>query len=109
LLYTVALLCHALALFSKTTACTLPAALLLVLWLQHRRITWRRVAQVVPFVVFGVGMGLLSMWWERHHQGTEGAAYALSFPERLLVASRAIWFYLAKLIWPANLSFNYPL
>jgi Flp pilus assembly protein TadD len=107
--YSLALLFHALALFSKTTACTLPAALLLILWLQRKPITWLRLAQVFPFVAFGAAMGVLSMWWERHHQGTEGAAYAMSFLERVLVASRAFWFYLGKFFWPANLSFNYPL
>jgi Flp pilus assembly protein TadD len=104
-----ALLFHALALFSKTTACTLPAALLLILWLQRKPITWLRIAQVFPFVAFGIGMGVLSIWWERHHQGTEGATYAMSFLERLLVASRAFWFYLGKFFWPTNLSFNYPI
>ena len=28
--------------------------------------------------------------------------------ERVLVASRAIWFYLSKLIWPSSLTFIYP-
>ena len=40
--YVLALLLYALALFSKTTACTLPAALLLILWLQGRRINQRQ-------------------------------------------------------------------
>src|SRR5438132_1663554 len=32
----------------------------------------------------------------------------LSPIERVLVASRAIWFYLSKLAWPSNLTFIYP-
>jgi len=28
--------------------------------------------------------------------------------ERILIASRAVWFYLSKLIWPSNLTFIYP-
>src|SRR5206468_11380472 len=28
--------------------------------------------------------------------------------ERILVASRAVWFYVSKLIWPSNLTFIYP-
>ena len=35
LFYALSLLCFALALFSKTTACVLPAALLLVIWLKN--------------------------------------------------------------------------
>ena len=37
--YALALLLYALALFSKTTACTLPAALLLILWLKKSQST----------------------------------------------------------------------
>ncbi len=70
--YVLALVLYALALFSKTTACTLPAALLLILWLQGQRINQRRLLQLVPFVVLALGMGLLTVWWERYHQGTHG-------------------------------------
>ena len=106
--YVLALGLYALALFSKTTACTLPAALLLILWLQGRRINQRQLVQLVPFVVLALGMGLLTVWWERYHQGTRGPLFAISPPERLLIASRAIWFYLGKLFWPSNLTFIYP-
>jgi protein O-mannosyl-transferase len=106
--YVLALVLYALALFSKTTACTLPAALLLILWLQGRRINQHRLVQLVPFVVLALGMGLLTVWWERYHQGTRGPLFAISLLERLLIASRAIWFYLGKLFWPSNLTFIYP-
>ncbi len=106
--YALALVGYALALCAKTTACTLPAALLLILWLKAQPITWRRLAAVTPFVALGVGMGLLTMWWERYHQGTEGKVFALGLMERMLVASRAVWFYAGKLLWPVNLTFSYP-
>ena len=107
-LYVFGLVFYMLALFSKTTACTIPAALLLILWLRHERINWARVRQVVPFVVLGLIMGLVTVWWERHHQGTQGELFAIALPERILVANRALWFYLGKLIWPADLAFSYP-
>ena len=106
--YGLALGFYALALFSKTTACTLPAALLLILWLQTKPIDWRRLAQVVPFLALGLGMGLLTVWWERFHQGTQGKLFSLGGLERLLVASHALWFYAGKLFWPVNLTFSYP-
>lgn len=106
--YGLALLFYALALFSKTTACTLPAVLLLVLWLKEKPINWRRLAQIVPFLVIGLGMGMVTVWWERFHQGTGGKPFALGPLDRLLVASRAFWFYIGKLIWPADLTFSYP-
>jgi hypothetical protein len=59
--YGIALGLYPLALFSKTTACTLPAALLLVLWLKGEPITRRRLGQLLPFVAGGLGMGLLTV------------------------------------------------
>jgi tetratricopeptide (TPR) repeat protein len=106
--YALALVCYAPALCAKTTACTLPAALLLILWLKEKPITRRRLAQVAPFVALGIGMGLLTVCWERYHQGTQGKLFALGLMERMLVASRAVWFYAGKLLWPVNLTFSYP-
>ncbi|HEX2855189.1 MAG TPA: tetratricopeptide repeat protein [Opitutaceae bacterium] len=107
--YALAIVCHALALFSKTTACTLPAALVLILWLKRKPLTLTRWIQVTPFVALGIAMGLVSIWWEKNHQGTVGDTYTLNLLDRVLVASRALWFYLGKLAWPSNLTFNYPL
>src|SRR5215469_14934111 len=107
--YCLALIFYALALSAKATACTLPAALFLILWLQKKPITMHRLIQIVPFVVLGIGMGLLAVWWERYHQGTNRAAFTFLSPiERILVASRAVWFYLSKIFWPSNLIFIYP-
>jgi tetratricopeptide (TPR) repeat protein len=106
--YALALVCYALALFSKTTACTLPAAMVLILWLQRKSISWRRLLEIAPFVALGIGMGLVTIWWERYHQGTRGDAFALGWADRMLVASRAVWFYVGKLLWPTHLSFSYP-
>ena len=107
--YVVALVLYVLALSAKTTACTLPAALLLILWLQKRPINWQRILQIVPFFLLGLGMGLVTIWWERYHQGTSRALFAFLNPvERILVASRAAWFYQNNLFWPSNLTFIYP-
>jgi len=109
LFYGLALILYLLALSAKTTACTLPAALFLILWLQKKPISWKRIFQIIPFLVLGIAMGILAMWWERYHQGTSRAVFTFLSPiERVLVASRAVWFYLSKLIWPSNLTFIYP-
>jgi len=102
------LVLYGLALSAKSTACTLPAALLLILWLQNQQIAWRRIFQIIPFFLLGLGMGLVTIWWERYHQGTRGTLFALGPIERILIASRAIWFYLGKLLWPSTLTFIYP-
>lgn len=106
--YALAIIYYALSLFSKTTACTLPAALLLIIWLKNRPLHVRRWVEIVPFVAIGMGMGLLTMWWERFHQGTQGKSFAMAIPDRLLLMSHAIWFYAGKLAWPVNLTFSYP-
>ena len=107
--YCLALIFYVLALSAKATACTLPVALFLILWLQKKPITMRRLMQIVSFVVVGVGMGLLAVWWERYHQGTNRGVFTFLSPiERILVASRAVWFYLSKIFWPSDLTFIYP-
>ena len=107
--YLLALVLNVLALSAKTTACTLPSALLLILWSQKKPINWQRALQIVPFFLLGLGVGLVTIWWERYHQGTGRALFPFLTPiERVLVASRAVWFYLGKLIWPSNLTFIYP-
>ena len=107
--YLLALTAYLLALFAKTTACTLPAALVLVVWLKGQRLTWHRAAQIVPFVPLGLAMGLVSIWWEGN-LGTHNQGMGLSFTflERVLIAGRALWFYAGKLLWPVNLAFSYP-
>jgi tetratricopeptide (TPR) repeat protein len=107
--YCLALIFYVLALSAKATACTLPAALFLILWLQKKPITMRRLMQIISFVVLGIGMGLLAVWWERYHQGTNRGVFTFLSPiERILVASRAVWFYVSKIFWPSNLTFIYP-
>ena len=106
--YALAIVTCALALFAKTTACTLPAAMLVMAWWKRHSIDRKRILQVVPFVVISTLMGLVTMWWEKVHQGTSGQMFAFTPIERLLIMSRAIWFYLEKLVLPRNLAFSYP-
>jgi tetratricopeptide (TPR) repeat protein len=108
--YTLALALFALALLSKTTVAVLPAAVLVVAWWRHGTIEWRRdVRPIVPFLVLGIAGGMVTAWVERTQIiGAAQSVSALGPLERVLVAGRAIWFYLAKLAWPANLAFIYP-
>jgi protein O-mannosyl-transferase len=107
--YLLALSACALALFSKTTACTLPAAMLLALWLRKEPIGRRRVVEIVPFLALGMAMALFSVWWEAHLGNYRDKDVGTSFSglERLLIATRALWFYAGKLLWPADLAFSY--
>jgi protein O-mannosyl-transferase len=107
--YALALTACLLALFAKTTACTLAAAMVLVLWMRRQKITWLRTVQILPFLVAGLGFGLLTLWWEKH-LGNYDQQFGLSltFLQRVLLAARALWFYAGKLAWPVNLTFSYP-
>ncbi|HET6454703.1 MAG TPA: tetratricopeptide repeat protein [Armatimonadota bacterium] len=97
----------ALSLFAKTTACMLPFTLLILMWLKGLRINRQRIGDIAPFFIMAGIMGTLTVWWERHHQGTYGEEFSFSAVERMLIAGRAIWFYLGKLVWPTKLSFSY--
>jgi tetratricopeptide (TPR) repeat protein len=105
--YVLSLLLYSFALFSKTTACTLPAALVLILWFKRIRLDKKRWLEIVPYVLLGLAMSSITMWWE-YIRYIGGTTLKLNWLERALLASRALWFYLGKLIWPTNLTFSYP-
>jgi tetratricopeptide (TPR) repeat protein len=107
--YWLALGLFLLALLSKTTTATLPAALLIVLWWRRGRLRGKEdVRPLVPWLVLGAGFGLFTAWVERWMIGAQGSAFALTLGDRCLLAGRIICFYFRKLIWPAGLSFIYP-
>ena len=96
------------AMLSKTVTCTLPAALLLLVWWKRGRVERRDVAATAPFFAIGGGLALVTVWMEKHHVGSQGIDWQLSLVDRGLIAGRALWFYAGKLLWPWPLIFNYP-
>ncbi len=96
------------ALLSKTVTCTLPAVVVLILWWRRRRVGVRDWLALSPMLAIGAGMGLLTAWMEKHVVGADGMAWGFTLTERCLIAGRALWFYVGKLIWPASLTFIYP-
>jgi tetratricopeptide (TPR) repeat protein len=96
------------ALLSKTVTCSLPAAMVLILWWKRGRVNWQELSALAPFFLLGLGLGLATAWLERRHVGAMGPEWELSMIERFLVAGRALWFYAGKLVWPAKLTFTYP-
>jgi tetratricopeptide (TPR) repeat protein len=107
--YAAALLLFALGLLSKTVIATLPAAILVIFWWKRGKLSWRRdLLPLIPFFLLGTAAGLFTAWVERNLVGAEGSDFNYSIVERILIAGRAIWFYLAKLFWPLDLIFVYP-
>ena len=97
------------ALLAKTTTFSLPAAILLIGWWQRGQIRWRAdVLPTLPFFALALGLCAVTAWLEKYHVGAQGSDFALTFPQRCLIAGRAFWFYLGNLFWPAHLCFVYP-
>ena len=98
-----------LALLSKSVTATLPAALLVVQWWKHGKLSWRKdVLPLLPWLAAAGAAGLFTAWVERRYIGAQGSAFDLGPLERCLLAGRVAWFYLGKLLWPSNLIFIYP-
>lgn len=109
--YSLALALFICALLSKTVALSTPAVILLLMWWKRGRLTARDVLPLLPFFVIGIALGLVTSYVERQY--VIGAHYAfgdwdLSWAQRILIAGRAVWFYVMKLIVPLELTFSYP-
>jgi tetratricopeptide (TPR) repeat protein len=96
-----------LALAAKTAVAVIPAALLAVLVLLRGRRA-RALVPLAPFFVAGIAAGLFTAHLERARVGAHGADFDWSLPFRVLVAGRAFFFYLGKLLLPIDLAFFYP-
>ena len=108
IVYGLSLVLFVLALLAKTTALVLPAVCVVLAWMGRLKPLRRVVLSLAPHAAAGLGMGLVTVWWERAVVGTQGPLFDAPLVERLLVAGRGWWFYLAKLAWPAGLAFSYP-
>ena len=108
-MFVVSLVLFVLALTSKTTACSLPAVVALLIWWKTNRLDWKDVPLLAPFFALGIWFGLRTASVEKQTSfvGTV-TALDLSLVERCLIAGRAIWFYAVKLMVPVPLMFVYP-
>ena len=100
-LFTCALLC-------KSVTCTLPVVLLLLAWARRGRPGRKELNDVAPFLGIGLLVGGFTLWVEKDVIGASGAEFAFSATQRILIAGRALWFYLGKVLWPSPLIFIYP-
>ncbi|MEE9296435.1 MAG: O-GlcNAc transferase, partial [Phycisphaerae bacterium] len=111
--YVAALVLFVCALLSKTVTASLPAAILLILWWKRGRLRGRDLQPLIPMFIAGAILGLVTVWMELYNlrgtgRGAQGPEWDLSWVERCLVAGRAFWFYVGKLVWPTGLTFVYP-
>jgi tetratricopeptide (TPR) repeat protein len=109
LAYGLSFVLFSLALPAKSTAFSLPAVILLICWWKQGGIRWKAdIPPTLPFFAVAAGFSAVTFLVERNHVGAKGSEWDFSFPQRCLIAGRVFWFYIGKLIWPANLCFIYP-
>lgn len=103
-LYVMSLFCFVFALLSKMIAMSLPAGLVLWLWWRRGRLRARDAAALAPFFAFALVIPALDLI---HYTGTQpqpiSAGFGLTLIERCLLASRILWFYAWKIVWPSEL------
>ena len=105
--YLLSLFLFVLALLSKTVVASLPAVLLVIFWWRRGRMSPFDVLPLVPFFALGAGLGLVTVHLEKVNVHAVGPEWDFSAVDRLLIAGRALWFYVCKLAWPYPLIFFY--
>ncbi len=88
-------------LLSKSAVLPFPAALIIYHWWTRRSWTFREMAPIALLAIIGAGIAAADVI---EFQALIPEHFNLSLLDRTLVASRAIWFYLAKVAWPVDLS-----
>jgi tetratricopeptide (TPR) repeat protein len=107
--YVLVLLFAALAMASKSSAVVLPVVLCLCAWWVEGRWHWRNLARVIPLFFMSIAASAVSIWTQQVHEFTWDTQKMMrSWPERLITAGDAVWFYLGKLLWPHPLITVYP-
>ena len=77
---------------------------MIVQWWKEGRITGKDLQRLAPF--FLVALLITAGDLYSYDLGRHDLDY--SWPERVLIASQALWFYAGKLAWPTDLSVIYP-
>ncbi len=97
------------ALLSKSVTATLPIVLGTAIFWRRRKLGWRELAPLLPFLALGTFSGWFTAWLEQVKVGATGAEFAHSNIERwLFVAPRAWWHYAQTTWFPHPLMFVYP-
>jgi tetratricopeptide (TPR) repeat protein len=98
-----------LAVLSKSIVVTLPLILVIIQWWQSRRLSFvRDLAPLLPWMIAGITVSFVTVTVERGLIGFTGSNTGLTFAGRIVLAGRAFWFYISKIIWPSNQMFFYP-
>jgi tetratricopeptide (TPR) repeat protein len=107
-LFVLSLACFILATLSKPSVVMLPFVLALCIWWTRKKIQWRDAVSLTPFAVISAVASGWTIWEQKFHARAIGPDWSQTFLERLIIAGKAIWFYIGKLLWPHPLIFIYP-
>ncbi|MDE0242007.1 MAG: tetratricopeptide repeat protein [bacterium] len=105
-LYVAALGLFVAAMLSKSVAVTLPVAFALWLWWKNGRLTWTDAWRILPFLLVALCIAVADL---SYYTSRREFPFEYGFPDRVLIAARALWFYAGKLVWPTDLAVFYPL
>jgi Tfp pilus assembly protein PilF len=97
----------ALAMASKSSTVVLPVVLILCAWWKDGRWNRQLLRRTAPIFVLSIIAGLVSISTQKA-MGSDEPRWLLSFPQKLVLAGDAFWFYLGKLLWPHPLVMVYP-
>ena len=103
--YLLALALFVLGLLSKSIVVTLPAALAIWHWWRQGRVTGADLYRLAPFFAVGLAFAVADVAFSSTR---EPVSLGYSMIERVLIAAHALWFYVGKLLWPADLAVIYP-
>lgn len=107
-IYCLSLLLFILGILSKSVIGVMPVAIVLIVWWKRGTVRLKEdVVPLIPFFVLALAMGIWTGWFERNVIGAVGPEWDFSFADRLVIAGRAVWFYLSKLFVPVNQAFIY--
>jgi len=95
-------------LLTKPFIVTLPMVFLVVMWWKRPVFKRYDLYRLIPFFALVPVTAYIRVWSEQFFGGARGEGFERTFLENLILAGKAVWFYIAKLIWPSNLAFIYP-
>lgn len=105
--YFLSLSLFVLSLLAKPMAVTLPLVLILIDYLNRRRVDRMSVQDKIPFFFFSLTAGLLAICTQSA-VGALHERFSFDIVGRSVAASYAVIFYISKIVLPINLSCIYP-
>jgi Flp pilus assembly protein TadD len=107
--YSACLLTYIFALLSKPTSIPLPLMMLLMDWWPLKRLNSRSVLEKMPFFFIAAGFAVIFFISQNSTAGISmPGQYEHKFLNVPLIIFHNIVFYIAKILWPVNLSSFYP-